>query len=191
MIVVPIEARDVDDDTPQEWSLLELNGELLAPKTVRGDLSNGSTTSLNTVNPTVTLDNVESNTERNDDVRIDTIGNDTWSNSRVELGSVRFDPTGKPIFVIGSHELRGKIEELKQPFVVMRPQISSTQNKRQRLENGDAKRMNESNENSRTISDNQDANGNTKNDQSTRIYQMVGVVKKRFLFDRYPKSIVR
>ena len=94
--------------------------------------------------------------------------------------------------MIGSHELRGKIEELKQPFVVMRPQISSTQNKRQRLENGGAKIMNESNENSRIISDNQkDTNGNTKNDQSTRIYQMVGVVKKRFLFDRYPKSIVR
>ena len=96
MIVVPIEAREEDDDTPQEWSLLELNGELLVPKTIRGDLtapaSSATSTSLNAVNP-VPQDNVESNTERNDYARTDTIRNDALSNSRVELGSVRFDPT--------------------------------------------------------------------------------------------------
>ena len=31
MIVLPIYNQE-DDDTPAEWSLLELNGELLAPK---------------------------------------------------------------------------------------------------------------------------------------------------------------
>lgn len=32
MIVLPIHKQDEDDDTPQEWSLLELNGELICPK---------------------------------------------------------------------------------------------------------------------------------------------------------------
>ena len=33
MIVLPIHQQDDDDDTPLEWSLLELNGELITPKT--------------------------------------------------------------------------------------------------------------------------------------------------------------
>jgi hypothetical protein len=37
MIVLPIESSE-EDDTPQEWSLLELNGELLpAKKEAKGD----------------------------------------------------------------------------------------------------------------------------------------------------------
>lgn len=37
MIVLPIE-NSGEDDTPQEWSLLELNGELLpAKKEIEGD----------------------------------------------------------------------------------------------------------------------------------------------------------
>jgi len=32
-----------DDDTPQEWSLLELNGEVLPPKKIPTLESNGST----------------------------------------------------------------------------------------------------------------------------------------------------
>jgi len=52
---------------------------------------------------------------------------------------------------VGSHELNGKIEALKQPFAVM---------KKRKLE-------------------------------ETTEYEIVGVVTKKFLFDQYPKSIMR
>ena len=57
----------------------------------------------------------------------------------------------KPVMTIGSHELKGKIETLKQPFAVM---------KKRKLE-------------------------------ETTEYEIVGVVTKKFLFDQYPKSIMR
>ena len=52
---------------------------------------------------------------------------------------------------VGSHELKGSIETLKQPFAVMK--------KCKRVANTD--------------------------------YEIVGVITKKYLFDQYPKSIMR
>ena len=36
--MLPIHMKEEEDDTPQEWSLLELNGELITPdKVAEGD----------------------------------------------------------------------------------------------------------------------------------------------------------
>ena len=42
MIVLPIHNNSVDDDddTPQEWSLLELNGEVVPPKSLSDEDTN-------------------------------------------------------------------------------------------------------------------------------------------------------
>jgi hypothetical protein len=38
---------------------------------------------------------------------------------RVELGSLKFTPEGTPIIIVGSHELKGEVIRLKEPFCVM------------------------------------------------------------------------
>lgn len=55
--------------------------------------------------------------------------------------------------VLGSHELKGSIVSLKEPFAVMK--------KRKR------------------------------DDEDAVDYQVVGLITKKLLFDRYPKSIMR
>mmetsp|Transcript_7206 Transcript_7206/g.12932 ORF Transcript_7206/g.12932 Transcript_7206/m.12932 type:complete len:132 (-) Transcript_7206:68-463(-) len=47
---------------------------------------------------------------------------------RMELGAIRFTSEGTPIMTVGTHELKGNIEPLKEPFVIMR--------KRKRLDVG-------------------------------------------------------
>mmetsp|Transcript_24795 Transcript_24795/g.44855 ORF Transcript_24795/g.44855 Transcript_24795/m.44855 type:complete len:120 (+) Transcript_24795:60-419(+) len=38
---------------------------------------------------------------------------------RMELGSLKFTPEGTPIIIVGSHELKGEVVTLKEPFCVM------------------------------------------------------------------------
>lgn len=122
MIIVPIHE---DDDTPREWSLLELNGEILPPKTPNGD----------------------------DDM---------------ELGKVVFDDHGTPVMTIGTHEIKGKVQDLKQPFVVIKARKRTqrdepdVQNDEKRIKMGGDRKM-----------------------------EITGFVKSKLLFDRYPKSIMK
>ena len=63
---------------------------------------------------------------------------------------------------IASHELKGKVIELKEPFLVLR------------------KRKRSSNE-----EEEEDKKGNNVE------FEITGMIKKKVLFDKYPKSIMR
>lgn len=126
MVILPIQKNE-DDDTPQEWSLLELNGEILPPKVPNED----------------------------DDM---------------ELGKVKFDDDGTPIMTIGTHEIKGKVQDLKQPFVVMKAlKRALGDDKEVQI---DEKRIN-------------------LGGDGHMGYMIAGVVKNKLLFDRYPKSIMK
>jgi hypothetical protein len=75
---------------------------------------------------------------------------------------------------IASHELKGKIQTLKQPFVVMKPQSK------------------------RTNSESHGSNKRTKVDADTMDidnqhdgYEVAGIVTSKILFNGYPKSIMK
>jgi len=136
--MLPIHMKEEEDDTPQEWSLLELNGELITPdKVAEGDA--------------------------------------------MELGSVKFDAEGTPIMTIASHELKGKVQALQQPLVIMKPR-----SKRTNVESSSA--SNESNKRMKVGTDKMDVD---KMDEQHDGYEVAGVVTSKILFDRYPKSIMR
>lgn len=67
--------------------------------------------------------------------------------------------------IVGSHELKGKVVMLKQPFVVMKKKKKALP--RKILEGG------------------------VKEDDGQVEYEALGVVSKKLLFDEYPKSIMR
>lgn len=76
--------------------------------------------------------------------------------------------------IIASHELKGKIQTLKQPFVVMKPQSK------------------------RTNSESHGSNKRTKVDADTMDidnqhdgYEVAGIVTSKILFNGYPKSIMK
>ena len=58
-----------------------------------------------------------------------------------------------PLFIVGSHQLKGKIESLKQPFCVLKKVYDEKQQLQQ--------------------------------------YEVVGMVQSKFLFNQYPKTIMR
>jgi hypothetical protein len=143
MIVLPIYKQE-DDDTPAEWSLLELNGELLTPK------------------------------------------NEADGDS-MELGKVTFDADGTPVMTVASHELKGKIQPLKQTFVVMKPKSRNSK----RNGDGDASITN-SEHNSKRLKLNDDMHTSSEMEVDEKLgYEVAGVVTSKVLFDRYPKSIMR
>ena len=151
MIVLPIQmpstsdANDTDDDTPQEWSLLELNGELLPPT---------ATTTLPPPQSITTDDTTDPNS----------------SNNTLELGSISFDDSGTPLMTIGAHELKGKIEPLAQPFIVMQPLRRRNRSEETETEEGSKRR---------------------KVGEGKMVgYEVAGVISKKVLFATYPKSII-
>ena len=62
----------------------------------------------------------------------------------------------EPVMICGTHELRGRVETLKQPFCVLQKQQTTT---------------------------------TTSN--SAVSYSIQGVVTRKLLFNRYPKTIMR
>jgi hypothetical protein len=78
--VIPVQK----DASCQEWTLLELNAELIVP---------------------VELPNKENNPI-------------IFGPDQVELGSLCYHQDNKPVMIIGSHELTGRVEHLKEPFCV-------------------------------------------------------------------------
>ena len=154
-MIIPIAA--LSESAPQEWSLLELNGELMRP------------------------------VNRSNEAGLDGTEGDACASyphrrpRRMELGAVRFDAGGIPVMTVGSHELRGKIEVLKQPFVVLR--------KRKRRSEGAAGAGCGSPD---SLSErHRGAKSNDADDTAGFSLEMAGVVSKKMLFDRYPKSIMR
>eukprot|EP00804_Cyclotella_cryptica_P020718 CCRYP_003506-RA/>CCRYP_003506-RA protein AED:0.43 eAED:0.43 QI:141/1/1/1/1/1/2/1719/151 len=90
---------------------------------------------------------------------------------QIELGSVQFDSAGVPTIIIGNHQLKGTSVTLKDPFAVLRKRkVSETQ----------------SDESSVLESKLMKRHGGAKVQ-----YEVAGIVKKKLIFDQYPKSIMR
>ena len=83
---------------------------------------------------------------------------------------------------IASHELKGKIEKLKRPFVVMKPKQSTA--------NNDSSDNSESNKRIK-LSGETDAMDVDDANSTTTGYEVAGIVTSKMLFDRYPKSIMK
>jgi Ctf8 len=96
--------NDGGDEPIPEYALIEINGELLLP-------TSGSSPSKNE-----NRDPDES--ARNEPPLVDVA-------SELELGAVDF-VNDKPIMILGSHELKGTIEDLKQPFCVLKKEHDSS-----------------------------------------------------------------
>ena len=96
--------------------------------------------------------------------------NDNDIRRRVELGSVKLDDEGAPTLIIGNHELKGTAIKLKEPFAVLRKRKAC-----QITEDNDANISSES-----------------KLTKNSRVQlEVAGIVKKKLMFDQYPKSIMR
>ena len=88
---------------------------------------------------------------------------------------------GTPVMTLGSHELKGKIEKLKQPFVVMRKRkrahgLTGGVDEKLDLESMDTYAA--------TVEDHGSTDGSVS-------YEVAGIITQKMLFDKYPKSIMR
>ena len=146
---------DFDDDDNskkqhhlQEWAMIEINGELLLPPEAVS----------NTASSTAIFD----------------------AHHHMELGSISFveatnqdessPPT--PIMIIGTHELRGKIVQLQQPFLCLQKHINVAGKE--------------------SIDTRPPAENSADNDATTTTqYCIKGIVKYKFIFNQYPKTIMR
>ena len=79
--------------------------------------------------------------------------------------------------VLGSHQLTGSVEILKQPFCVLHKKKKNIK-KRKRQEDSE--------------SENEGDDGvNDDNDEISCYYEITGVVTRKLLFNQYPKIIMR
>mmetsp|Transcript_18577 Transcript_18577/g.44853 ORF Transcript_18577/g.44853 Transcript_18577/m.44853 type:complete len:193 (+) Transcript_18577:82-660(+) len=144
---------DIDDDNvdrqpqqllpPPDYAMIELNGELLPPvqyptidqcRTVLGNSTCTATSSSSSSSAATTQPSAQ---------------------PAVELGQLQLDGEDEtPVMILGSHQLKGKIEKLKEPFCLMEKVYN-------------------------------------KENQSLEAYQVVGIVKQKYLFSQYPKVIMR
>ncbi len=87
---------------------------------------------------------------------------------------------------IASHELKGKVQSLKQPFIVMKP-------KKRCLENGgNESALNENGQNNTHSKRIKLDDGDTEMQVDEKEgYEVAGIVTSKILFDRYPKSIMK
>ena len=129
-VLIPLHNDFTTSSQLPEWAMIELNGELTAPLTTAPDKENPTTTTA-AADSLLDKDQVELGSVRFvDDVSI----NNEWKpeifgvmtmfnldDSTVLL--TRHAPLSrlaqKPVMILGTHELQGKIESLKQPFCVL------------------------------------------------------------------------
>ena len=83
---------------------------------------------------------------------------------------------GAPTLIIGNHELKGTSNKLKEPFAVLRKRKAS------QIANDD--------DDGNNGADGGTAETNLKKHSGVQL-EVVGVVKKKLMFDSYPKSIMR
>ncbi|GKY95939.1 hypothetical protein MPSEU_000554500 [Mayamaea pseudoterrestris] len=154
VVTIPIHfaGSNADGDDVPEWAMIEINGELVVPP-LNDD-----------------ADDDDADEEATKHVRSD----------QLELGSIRFDGE-TPVMILGSHELIGTVETLKQPFCVLRKEVVEplTDNEFAMSEetpaNADATNTSaSSSDSSRSVS-----------------YVVQGVVTRKLLFNKYPKVIMR
>ena len=87
---------------------------------------------------------------------------------------------------LGSHELKGRVEDLKQPFVVMKK-------KKKRKRDGDSSGGG-GDDGGGDCSSGMDIDSSASAPSLSGAavsYEVAGVVKKKMMFDNYPKSIMR
>ena len=87
---------------------------------------------------------------------------------------------------LGSHELKGRVEDLKQPFVVMK--------KKKRKRDGDGSGGGGGDDGGGDCSSEMDIDSSAPAPSLSGAavsYEVAGVVKKKMMFDNYPKSIMR
>ena len=89
---------------------------------------------------------------------------------------------------LGSHELKGRVEDLKQPFVVMK--------KKKRKRDGDGSGGGGGDDGGGDCSSEMDIDSSASASAPSLSgaavsYEVAGVVKKKMMFDNYPKSIMR
>ena len=72
--------------------------------------------------------------------------------------------------IVGSHELKGIVEKLKQPFCVLQKHVASDDDARSDVSHQDLK--------------------NASDDTATR-YIIKGMITRKLLFQHYPKTILR
>ena len=95
---------------------------------------------------------------------------------RVELGSLRFQDEKTPVMVLGSHELRGTVESLKQPFCIFE--------KERGVAAGSAPTHSSISEINADKENSNESHGNVQ-------YKVVGIITKKLLFNKYPKVIMK
>lgn len=89
---------------------------------------------------------------------------------------------------LGSHELKGRVEDLKQPFVVMKKK------KRKRDGDGSGGGGGGGGDGGGDCSSEMDIDSSASAPSLSGAavsYEVAGVVKKKMMFDNYPKSIMR
>jgi hypothetical protein len=85
--------------------------------------------------------------------------------------------------IIGSHEMKGVIETLKQSFCVLQKK------KRLCTEASDNDNSTKTNDKHQTITTPLSTLSSTTN--SSSLFHIVGVVSSKIIFNKYPKTIVR
>ena len=86
---------------------------------------------------------------------------------------------------LGSHELKGRVEDLKQPFVIM---------KKKRKRDGDGCGGDGGGGDGGDCSSEMDVDSSASAPSLSGAavsYEVAGAVKKKMMFDNYPKSIMR
>lgn len=162
----------------QEWAMIEINGELLLPSvssstSTTDDGMSSSTTTTTTTTRTTMFD----------------------TRTNVELGSISFETSHSttkttinkqqtvPIMIIGTHELRGTIIELQQPFLCLQKKVKDDQTNDGSTKNDGIIHM--------IDSDDEDNDDRTTTTSFSTEYVIRGLVKYKFIFNQYPKTIMR
>ena len=140
-----------------EWALLELNGEIIPPAA-----------------------DITTNTE--DQQQLIELGcidiMDMNTTNDINKNNIKM--------IISSHELSGKIEDLKEPFVVLEKKNMMNNNRR-----GDDDDDNDNIVTKKAKVDVIDISNSKENGECNVEYEAVGIVTKRIMFDEYPKTIMR
>jgi Ctf8 len=164
-----------------EWAMIEINGELILPSSVISS-SSSSSSAADDDNDEGTKISATTLFDTHNRIELGSItfeGNDTSSSSNRNSNSNSNSTStlGTPILIIGTHELRGTIQELTQPFLCLQKCTS--------IQSTDASASQASSSESTIIT-----NVDTTTNMNTE-YHIQGIIKYKLIFNQYPKTILR
>jgi Ctf8 len=153
----------------QEWAMIEINGELLLPSPLSSNNDGTSSSSSSSI--------FDSRTN----VELGSISFETCQSATSSSASPKQAPV-VPIMIIGTHELRGSIIELPQPFLCLQKHVrGAVRNQNHPMGIID-------------LTENEMDDVTDRNDTKTTTtteYFVRGIVKYKFIFNQYPKTIMR